>query len=76
MNICYSIILSDNLHFYFMAGSIALTTTVTYHKFEYLCVLVHALKVILGFHSPHLLETPFTGHWSFCKCSELRNRGY
>ena len=34
MNICYYIILFDNLHFYFMAGSVASTTTVTYHKFE------------------------------------------
>jgi len=37
MNIGYYIILSDNLHFYFMAGSIAPTTTVTYHKFESVC---------------------------------------
>jgi len=37
MNICYYIILSDNLHFYFMAGSVAPTTTVTYHMFECVC---------------------------------------
>jgi len=38
MNICYYIILSDNLHFCFMAGSVVpTTTTVTYHKFESVC---------------------------------------